>query len=65
MKLEDIVCNCFGVTNGMIKEAVDNGATNLDEIQAVLDVGTACGACLDEVQNSIDYFVREKIQMSL
>ena len=23
MNLEDVVCSCFGVTNGMIKEAVD------------------------------------------
>lgn len=65
MNLEDVVCNCFGVTNGMIKEAVDSGATNLEEIQAVLDVGTACGACLDEVQRSIDYFVTQRTQMSL
>lgn len=65
MKLEDVVCSCFGVTNAMIKEAVDNGATNMDEIQATLDAGTACGACLDEVQRSIDYFVTQKTQMSL
>lgn len=65
MKLEDVVCSCFGVTNEMIKEAVDNGATNLDEIQATLDVGSACGVCLDEVQNSIDYYVTQKTQMSL
>ena len=65
MKLEDVVCSCFGVPNEMIKEAVDNGATNMDEIQATLDAGTACGACLDEVQRSIDYFVTQKTQMSL
>ncbi|MBE5971745.1 MAG: (2Fe-2S)-binding protein [Lachnoclostridium sp.] len=65
MKLEDVVCNCFGVTNEMIKDAVDSGATNLEEIQATLDVGNACGACLDEVQRSIDYFVTQKTQMSL
>lgn len=65
MKLEDVVCSCFGVTNEMIKEAVDNGATNMEEIQATLNAGTACGACLDEVQRSIDYFVTQKTQMSL
>lgn len=65
MKLEDVVCSCFGVTNEMIKEGVDNGATNMEEIQATLNAGTACGACLDEVQRSIDYFVTQKTQMSL
>ena len=65
MDLEKVVCNCFGVTNGMIKEAVDSGARTLEEVQAIVDVGTACGACLDEVQKSIDYFVTQKTQMSL
>ncbi len=62
MNLDDIVCNCFGVTNGMIKEAVDSGARTLEEVQAIIDVGTACGACIDEVQRVIDYFATEQSQ---
>ena len=33
MDLEKVVCSCFGVTNGMIKEAVDSGASTLEEVQ--------------------------------
>ena len=60
MDLEKVVCNCFGVTNGMIKEAVDSGARTLEEVQAIVDVGTACGVCIDDVQRVIDYFVAQK-----
>lgn len=60
MNLEKVVCNCFGVTNGMIKEAVDSGASTLEEVQAIVDVGTACGVCIDDVQRVIDYFVTER-----
>lgn len=60
MDLEKVVCNCFGVTNGMIKEAVDSGASTMEEVQAIVDVGTACGVCIDDVQRVIDYFVTER-----
>ena len=60
MKLDKIVCNCFSVTNGMIKEAVDSGASTLEEVQAIVDVGTACGACIDDVQRLIEYFVEQR-----
>lgn len=60
MNLDDIVCSCFGVTNKMIKEAVDSGASTLEEVQAITDAGTACGMCLEEVQHAIDYFKAER-----
>ena len=60
MNLEDVVCGCFQVTNGMIKEAVDSGASTLEEVQAIVDVGTACGVCIDDVQRIIDYYVTER-----
>ncbi len=33
MELDEVVCSCLGVTNGMIKEAVDSGANTLEEVQ--------------------------------
>lgn len=59
MDLDKIVCDCYGVTNGMIKEAVENGAKTLEEVQEATEVGTACGACLDNVQHLVDHFVAE------
>ena len=60
MDMDKIVCSCYSVTNGMIKEAVENGATTLEEVQDATDAGTACGACLDDIQRLVDEFVAEK-----
>lgn len=60
MDLDKIVCNCLGVTNGMIKEAVDAGASSLEEVQEATSAGTACGACIEEVEHLIGQFVKER-----
>lgn len=59
MNLDEIVCPCLGTTNQMIKEAVDKGATTLEEVQRETNAGTVCAACLDEIQESIDYFTNK------
>ena len=58
--MNKIVCTCYDVTNGQIKEAIDNGATNIDEVQEATGAGMACGACIDDIQRLIDYFMTEK-----
>lgn len=60
MNLDEVVCSCLNITNGMIKEAVDNGANTLEEVQEATSVGTVCGVCIDDVQNLIDQFVEER-----
>lgn len=60
MDLEKIVCECLSVTTGMIKDAVDNGATTLEDVQEATEAGTACGACVDDVQRLVDYFTSER-----
>ncbi|MBQ8627538.1 MAG: (2Fe-2S)-binding protein [Agathobacter sp.] len=60
MNLDKIVCNCFSITNGMIKDAVDAGASTLEEVQDATGAGTACGACLDDVQRLVEQFVAER-----
>lgn len=60
MDMDKIVCNCLGVTNGMIKDAVDAGARTVDEIQAATDAGTVCGACLEDIEHLVDSLVREQ-----
>lgn len=59
MNLEKIVCNCMNVTSGMIKEAVDAGARTLEEVQNATGAGTVCGACLEDVERLVSYFVSE------
>lgn len=60
MNLDKIVCTCANVTNGMIKDAVDSGASTLEEVQEATGAGTVCGACLDDVQRLVDFFVEER-----
>ena len=60
MDMEKIVCTCYGISNGKIKEAVDNGATTLEEVQDATGAGTACGACLDDIERLVKQFVAEK-----
>ncbi|MBR4026004.1 MAG: (2Fe-2S)-binding protein [Lachnospiraceae bacterium] len=60
MDMDKIVCNCYSVTNGMIKDAVDAGATTLEEVQDATGAGTACGACLDNVERLVKQFISER-----
>ena len=60
MNLDKIVCNCMSITNGMIKEAVDAGATTVEEVQDATGAGTVCGACLEDIERLVEHFVNEK-----
>lgn len=60
MNMEKTVCYCMGITNGMIKDAVDSGATTLEEVQDLTGAGTVCGACVDNVRRLVEEFVGEK-----
>ena len=60
MNLEKVVCNCMNVTSGRIKEAVDSGASTLEEVQEATGAGTVGGACLEDVQRLVDYFVEQR-----
>ena len=60
MNLDKVVCHCLGITNGMIKDAVESGAKTLEDVQEQTGATTVCGACLEDVQRLVDYFVSEQ-----
>ena len=60
MDLNEVVCSCFQVTNGMIKEAVEAGANTLEEVQDATNAGNACGVCLDQIKEAVSAFVAER-----
>ncbi len=60
MDKDKVVCYCQNVTNGMIQDAVMDGASTLEEVQEATGAGTVCGACVDNVQHLIDQFVKER-----
>lgn len=57
MDMDSVVCTCTNVTKGMIKDAVDSGATTLEEVQNATSAGTVCGGCIDSIQQIIDELV--------
>lgn len=60
MNLDKIVCNCVNVTSGMIKDAVDNGARTLEEVQNITGAGTVCGSCIEDIQRLVEQFAADK-----
>lgn len=60
MNLDEIICNCMSVTSGMIKDAVDAGASTLEEVQDATGAGTVCGGCVEEVRLLVEQFVKER-----
>ena len=60
MDFDKVVCSCLGITVGMIKDAVDSGASTLEEVQNKTGASTICGACTDDVQRYVDYFATER-----
>ena len=60
MNLDKVVCHCMNITNGMIKDAVEAGAKTLEDVQEQTGASTVCGACLEDVQRLVDFFVSEQ-----
>lgn len=51
--LRMFVCLCKSVTDHEINDAVDDGVTSFEAMQARLSVSTVCGACTCEVKSII------------
>ena len=60
MNMDKVVCHCMNITNGMIKDAVEAGAKTLEDIQEETGATTVCGACLEDVQRLVDFFVSDQ-----
>ena len=60
MNLDKVVCHCLGITNGMIKDADEAGAKTLEDVQEQTGASTVCGACLEDVQRLVEFFVSEE-----
>lgn len=53
MNDDKLVCGCTGVTVGDIRRAIENGASDFDEVQEVSAVSTVCGRCRDYAENVV------------
>jgi len=48
-----MVCACFGVSEGAIREAIDAGACDAAAVGAAVKAGTNCGSCVPEIRKII------------
>lgn len=60
MNLDEVICFCQNITSGMIKNAVDNGAATVEEVQKATGAGTVCGSCLDKVRQLMEQFTAQR-----
>lgn len=51
--MDEMICECVGVTKGEIVEAVKAGATTLEAIATETTAGTVCGSCNDRISEII------------
>ncbi|MGB6452264.1 MAG: (2Fe-2S)-binding protein [Steroidobacteraceae bacterium] len=51
------VCICHAVTDRDIREAVDQGARSLCDVQSCLPVGGCCGRCRDAAKDVVDEYL--------
>ncbi|MFK7822549.1 MAG: bacterioferritin-associated ferredoxin [Oligoflexales bacterium] len=58
------VCLCNAVSDKQIKKAISDGASSVEEVQQVSNVGKNCGSCIFAVQEIIDREVGEKKENS-
>lgn len=47
------VCNCNGITEAEVKEAVQSGAQQWDDVHTYFDCAPCCGKCECEISEAI------------
>lgn len=48
-----LLCHCYKVTNSHIKECIQKGACNLDDVKRACGACTGCGCCAEAVVEQI------------
>jgi bacterioferritin-associated ferredoxin len=54
------VCVCHAVTDRAIREAVDQGASSLHDVQCRLPVASCCGRCEETAARVVDDYLRNR-----
>ncbi|WP_297521150.1 (2Fe-2S)-binding protein [uncultured Clostridium sp.] len=50
---DNIICHCLNISEADIVNAINDGAKTLEEVQDVTGAGTACGSCINDIENII------------
>ncbi|WP_238917561.1 (2Fe-2S)-binding protein [Clostridium sp. YIM B02555] len=62
VKTEDnkIVCGCFKITEQDLRNAINDGASSFEEVQAITKVGTGCGRCVNGNKDLVNRLLLDK-----
>jgi NAD(P)H-nitrite reductase large subunit len=54
MDMDEIICNCMGITRGEIINAIKSkGLTTVEQVSEETQASTGCGGCAEEVEKII------------
>ncbi len=56
-----IICDCYHITFKDIKNALEEGAENFDEVSEMTNAGQGCGHCQADVAKIIKMIKKGKI----
>ncbi|MFH1729441.1 MAG: iron-sulfur cluster assembly scaffold protein [Pseudomonadota bacterium] len=59
-----VVCECMGVTNKDIEEAVLEGATDFEKLQEQTKIATGCGKCKEEAMKFLEWYKKKYFEDS-
>lgn len=54
MNMKKTVCHCHNVTIQQIADAIEHGATSLEEVQKSTAAGTNCKGCVLHLTNVVE-----------
>ncbi|MFP6806397.1 MAG: (2Fe-2S)-binding protein [Pseudomonadales bacterium] len=49
-----IVCVCKKINSAQVKEAIDRGITDVEELSEQLGLGTGCGRCVEFTRQFVE-----------
>jgi bacterioferritin-associated ferredoxin len=55
-----MVCHCRAVRDSVIREVIDAGIVEVDEIAAVCGAGSQCGGCRDVLEELVEVATRTR-----
>ena len=53
----DTICYCMDVTYGDIQQAIEAGATTLEDVMNATDAGITCGYCIEDLEEILDALI--------
>ena len=53
----DVICHCEGVTYERIVDAINKGCDTLEKLGNHLNVGIACGYCIEDLEEILEELI--------